>query len=707
MKKLLIPLVLIVFIFSCTSKPEMKYPVTKKAETTDNYFGTQVADPYRWLEDDNSEETKAWVIEQNNVTNNYLDQIPFRESVRQRLETLWNYSRMGALSKKGDYYFYAFNNGLQNQDVIYFKKSLQEEGKIFLDPNTFSEDGTVALSAFSVSNDGKLVGYGVSRGGSDWNEYYVKEIESGKQLDDHLKWIKFSNLAWFKDGFFYSRFDEPKEGEQLKGSNLNGKLYYHKIGTSQEKDVLIYQDPEHPVRSFSGQVTEDESFLIIYVTESTTGNAIYYKDLARQNAPVVKLVDSFEKDFIFVGNIGNEFYFMTNSGAPKYRLVSTDVTNAEANWKDVIPENKDMVLTGVNFANGKMIAGYQKDAHDLMFVYDKSGTLIHEVQLPGVGTIGSLNARDMDKEIFYTYTSFDYPSSVFQYDIETNTSSLFYRPEVDFNPDLYETRQVFYTSKDGTKVPMFLVHKKGLKLDGKRPTLLYGYGGFNVTYTPAFSIRNLIWMENDGIYALANIRGGGEYGEDWHQAGTILNKQNVFDDFIAAAEYLIENKYTSSKRLAIFGGSNGGLLVGAVTNQRPDLFAVAIPAVGVMDMLRFHKFTIGHYWVSDYGSSEDSVQFEYLYKYSPLHNIKSGIEYPAVMVTTADHDDRVVPAHSFKYIATLQELHTGKNPVLIRIETKAGHGAGKPISKTIQETADMWSFAFYNMGIKPNYPMQE
>jgi prolyl oligopeptidase len=685
----------------------MKYPLTAKTDTVDVYFGTEVPDPYRWLEDDNSAETKDWVIAQNEVTDAFLETIPFRESIRQRLEKLWNYPRMGAPFREGDYYFYTFNNGLQNQDVIFIKSSLEAEGTVFLDPNTFSGDGTVSLTAFSVSKDGKYVGYGISRGGSDWNEFFVKEIATGNQLDDHLKWIKFSGLSWYKDGFFYNRYNEPKAGDQLKGKNVNSKLYYHKAGTSQDKDVLVYEDPQHPARSFNGSVSQDETYLIISVVESTTGNAVYYKDLTNRRSEITPMVETFDKDYGYVGNVGSRLYFLTNLDAPKYRLVAMDVADENPQWIEIIPENKDMVLTGVQFANGNLIAGYQKDAHDLLFVYSKQGELMHEIVLPGVGTVGGISAKDKYEEIFYVYTSFNYPATIFKYDMKSNTSTLYYKPDVDFDSGNYETKQVFYTSKDGTQVPMFIVHRKGLKLDGKRPTLLYGYGGFNVTYTPAFSIRNLIWLENDGIYVLANIRGGGEYGEEWHQAGTILKKQNVFDDFIAAAEYLIDNKYTSNKKLAIFGGSNGGLLVGAVTNQRPDLFAVAIPAVGVMDMLRFHKFTIGHYWVTDYGSSEDSVQFEYLYKYSPLHNIKSGVEYPAVMVTTADHDDRVVPAHSFKYIATLQEKHTGKNPVLIRIETDAGHGAGKPISKSIEELADMWSFAFYCMNVTPVYMQEE
>ncbi|MBE0655305.1 MAG: S9 family peptidase, partial [Bacteroidales bacterium] len=630
----------------------MNYPETRKSDIIENYHGTEVPDPYRWLEDDMSEETAAWVQAQNEVTFNYLAQIPFREKIRNRLEELWNYERMGTPWKEGPYYFYSYNNGLQNQNVIYITKDLNEKGEIFLDPNTLSEDGTVALSSFSVSHDGRYAGYGIARAGSDWNEFFIKDIETGKQLEDHLKWIKFSGISWYKDGFFYSRYDKP-EGSELSGVNENKKLYYHKAGTAQEEDELIYQDPSKPLWSFEGQVTSDEKHLVISVVESTTGNAIYYMNLSDIKRQVIKIVEDFNNDHILAGSEGDRLFFLTNYNAPMYRLVEVDLNNpGKENWKDVIPENPDQVLKSCSRSGDKFLALYEKDARSLCEVYLLNGEYLFEIELPGIGTITNISARKESKEVFYGFTSYNVPTEIYSYDPAANTSSLLFRPEVDFNPEDFITSQIFYESKDGTKVPMFIVHRKGLDLDGKRPTLLYGYGGFNVSYTPSFSVSNLIWLENNGVYVLANIRGGGEYGEKWHQAGTIFNKQNVFDDFIAAAEYLIDNHYTSPDRLAIYGVSNGGLLVGAVSNQRPDLFAVSLPAVGVMDMLRFHKFTIGKYWVTDYGSSDDPEHFEYIYKYSPLHNIREGVEYPAVLVTTGDHDDRVVPAHSFKYIAT-------------------------------------------------------
>jgi prolyl oligopeptidase len=585
-----------------------------------------------------------------------------------------------------------------------YKKSLSDAGQVFLNPNSWSDEGTVALSTFSASKDGKYVGYGKAVAGSDWNEFFVKEIEGLKDLEDHLKWIKFSSIAWYKDGFYYSRFNEPKEEDALKGENLNNKVYYHKVGTPQSSDILVFEDAEHSGWSFSPDVSDDEKYLLISVIESTSGNALYIKDLSKKNSEFVKVVNTFDNDFAFEGNIGTKIYLHTNFKAPKYKVVCLDMENPDPSaWIDVIPENSGQVLENCSFAGDKLIAKYLKDARNLLSVFSVDGKYLNDIELPGIGTVTFFNSKIKENEAFFQFTSFNYPASIFSYNIEKNSSELVFKPEVDFNPDEYVTEQVFYTSKDGTKIPMFLVHKKDIKTDGTNPTLLYGYGGFNITMSPGFSVRNVIWLENGGIYAVANLRGGGEYGEDWHQAGTILKKQNVFDDFIAAAEYLIGNKYTSSKRLTIFGGSNGGLLVGAVTNQRPDLFAVAIPAVGVMDMLRYHKFTIGRYWATDYGTSEDSTQFEYLVKYSPVHNIKEGLKYPAVLVTTGDHDDRVVPAHSFKYIATLQNAYKGKNPVLIRIETNAGHGAGKPVSKTISEVADMWAFAFYNMKFEPKY----
>jgi prolyl oligopeptidase len=689
--------------FACTNT-KIQYPETVKDNTIDTYFGTTVPDPYRWLEDDMSKQTGEWVKAQNAVTEAYLTEIPFRQKIHDRLTQLWNYSRMSNLNKKGAYYFYAFNTGLQNQDVIMYKKNLSDAGQVFLNPNSWSDEGTIALSTFSASNDGKYVAYGKANAGSDWNEFFVKEINGLKDLDDHLKWIKFSDIAWYKDGFFYSRFDEPKEGDALKGENLNNKIYFHKVGTPQPADMLVYEDPSHPGWSFNPTVSEDETYLIVTVTESTTGNALYIKDLSKNNSQFVRLVDNFDNDCTFEGNTGNKIFLLTNKAAAKYRLIAVDVNNPNpTGWLDIIPERQDQVLESTSMSGDKIVVKYLKDARNLLSVFTIDGKYLNDIELPGIGTVTFFNSHQKINEAFYQFTSFNFPARTFSYNAETGAKELIFKPEVDFNPEEYITEQVFYTSKDGTKIPMFLTHKKDIKLDGTNPCLLYGYGGFNVTLSPGFSVRNIIWLENGGVYAVANIRGGGEYGEEWHESGTILNKQNVFDDFIAAAEYLIDKKYTSSKKLTVFGGSNGGLLVGAVTNQRPDLFAVAIPAVGVMDMLRYHKFTIGRHWSSDYGTSEDSVQFEYLIKYSPIQNIKEGIKYPAVFVTTGDHDDRVVPAHSFKYIASLQDKYKGNNPVLIRIETNAGHGAGKPVSKSISEVTDMWSFAFYNMKFVPKY----
>ena len=702
MKKLLL-FSIVPFIFSCTQmKPD--YPATRKDNTIDTYFGTEVSDPYRWLEDDMSEETAEWVTAQNEVTFGYLEQIPFRDRIRDRLKDLWNYSRMGTPYQKGGYYFYTYNDGLQNQDVIYKTTDIGEKGSLFLDPNTLSEDGTVALSTYSFSNDGKYMGYGIARAGSDWNEFFVKEVESGITLADHLEWIKFSDMAWYRDGFFYSRYEEPVGESALSGINKNNRLYYHKAGTEQSDDKLIYEDTEHPDNMYYAQVTEDEKFLVISVMQTTTGNGVFIAEPGAEKPKIRKMVDNFDHEYFLVGSSNGLLYFLTNLDAPMYRLIAVDPQKLEQeNWIEILPENPSQVLRSCGFAGGRIISLYEKDARSLVNIYSMDGELISELELPGIGTVAGLSSKLKSDEAFYAYTSFDTPTEVYRVDMKDLTSSLIFRPEVDFDTDAYVTQQVFFTSKDGTKVPMFIVHRKDQKPDGKRPTLLYGYGGFNITRTPAFSITNLIWLENGGVYALANIRGGGEYGESWHQAGTLQNKQNVFDDFIAAGEYLVENNYTSPERLAIFGGSNGGLLVGAVTNQRPDLFAVALPNVGVMDMLRFHKFTIGRYWVSDYGSSENEEQFHYLYGYSPLHNIREDIDYPAVLVTTGDHDDRVVPAHSFKYIATLQEKYKGNNPVLIRIETDAGHGAGKPVDKVIEEYADRWAFAFYNMDFEPNY----
>ncbi len=702
MKKTLILIFLFVAMVACKPEKEaLVYPDTRKTDQIDNYHGTEVADPYRWLEDDNSEETKAWVIAENKVTFDYLDKIPFRDQIKERLTEIWNYPKMGNPFEKKGIYFYSYNTGLQNQSVIYKKNSLEAEGEVFLDPNTLSEDGTVALTAFSISNNAKYVGYGIARAGSDWNEYFVRGIESGKDLDDHLKWIKFSGISWYKDGFFYSRYPEPKEGDALKGSNENNKVYYHKVGTPQSEDKLVYEDPSNPQRGYGVEITDDEKWAVISGTESTTGNSLGFKSV--NDKAFTWIVTSYDKNYALIGSHDDVIYVLTDRDAPRYKLVAIDLKNpAPENWKDIIPEREE-VLQSCSSIGGRLIANFMKDAYDVVEVFDLDGNFLHKIEFPGIGSVNGFAGDDNATETFYTFTSFNYPPVIFRYNIAQNKSEVFYKSEVDFDGSQYETEQVFYESKDGTKVPMFIVSKKGLKKDGKNPALLYGYGGFNISQTPGFSISRAAWLEQGGVYAVANIRGGGEYGEEWHEAGTKLKKQNVFDDFIAAAEYLIDQKYTSPSKLGILGGSNGGLLIGAVINQRPDLFAAAIPAVGVMDMLRFHKFTIGRYWVADYGSSDDPEQFEYLLGYSPIHNISADKDYPAVMVTTADHDDRVVPAHSFKYIATLQEKYKGDNPVIIRIETNAGHGAGKPTEKYIEEYADEWAFLWYNMGFTPSY----
>lgn len=693
-----------VTLMGCTGKQHFSYPETRKDNTVDNYFGTEVPDPYRWLEDDRSEETGLWVKAENAVTDSFLNSIPYRDQIRERLTKIWNYPKMGMPSKEEGHYFYSYNDGLQNQSVIYIKEKLEDEGRVFMDPNTFSNDGTVALTAFSVSNDGKYVGYGIARGGSDWNEFRVRDIASGKDLDDKVEWIKFSGLSWYRDGFFYSRFDEPKKGDELKGVNENSQVCYHKVGTPQSADVLIYRNPEHPEQSYGVIASEDEKYLIIMATESTSGNMVGFRRADRPKDSFTWVVTDFENDFNYIGTEGDLAFFVTNCDAPMNKLVAIDLTRpTKENWIDIIPERETEVLQSCTFSGGKIIAEFQKVGVSVLEKFAKNGESLGQIELPGIGTITGVSGKDKEEEAFYAFTSFSVPPVIYKYSVGEGKSELFYKTETDFDSDAYETKQVFFTSKDGTSVPMFIVHKKGLELNGKNPTMLYGYGGFNITYTPTFSPRITLLLEQGGVYALAGIRGGGEYGKTWHEGGMVLNKQNVFDDFIAASEYLINEKYTSPKRLCIFGGSNGGLLVGAVINQRPDLYAVAIPAVGVMDMLRFHKFTIGRYWTVDYGSSDDSTQFEYLYRYSPLHNISADKNYPAVLVLTGDHDDRVVPAHSFKYIATLQEKYKGDRPVMVRIETDAGHGAGKPTSKQIDEYTDIWSFIFYNMDFTPKF----
>ena len=683
----------------------LDYPDTKKVDHTDNYFGTQVADPYRWLETHN-EEVEEWIEAQNEVTSNYLNSIDFRDEIKARLTEIWDYPKYGAPFKENDKYYFSKNDGLQNQSVIYVQETLEAEPKVFFDPNKLSEDGTVALTAFEFSQDGRYVAYGTSSGGSDWNTYHVMEAATGKKLDDQLEWVKFSGPSWYKDGFFYSRYDAPTEGNKLANKNEFHKVYYHKVGTPQSQDQLIYDNKQHPLRNFYGQTTDDERFLILNVSEGASGaNALYYKDLKDSKGAIKPIVENFESEYNVVDNIGDQLLVMTNKNAPRYRLVLIDPKKPqEANWKTVVPENEN-VITGVSMVGGRIIVTYMKDATSQVVVFDNTGKQINSVELPGLGTVSGFNGEKEDMEVFFTFTSFTHPPTIYRYDVPNNKVTLFRKTEVNVDTEAYETKQVFYTSKDGTKVPMFIVHKKGLKLNGQNPTYLYAYGGFNISLTPSFSIANMLWLENGGVYAMPNLRGGGEYGEEWHNAGMTPNKQNVFDDFIAAAEYLIDQKYTSSEKLAVAGGSNGGLLVGAFMTQRPELAKVAIPAVGVMDMLRFHKFTIGWAWVPEYGSSDDAAQFKNLYAFSPLHNIKEGVVYPATLVKTADHDDRVVPAHSFKFISELQAKGAPVNPYLIRVDVRAGHGAGKPTSLVIQEYADTYSFIYQNMGVNP-YPAQ-
>ncbi|MDR2011098.1 MAG: prolyl oligopeptidase family serine peptidase [Bacteroidales bacterium] len=683
---------------------EVTYPETKKVEITHKYFGTEVPDPYNWLENDNSEETMEWVKQQNSVTFDYLSKIPFRSQIEKRLLEIWDYPKESAPTKKGNRYFYFKNNGLQNQSVLYCKESLDGEEIELLDPNKLAEDGTIALSTMEISDDGKYLGYSISKAGSDWQEIFVKNIETLEDLPDNLKWVKFSGIAWLNDGFYYCRYPEPKKGSELSGENLNNKVYYHKIGTSQNDDILVYEDPANPEVGYSVEVTESKNYIVLTPSQSTSGNALYIKKISEPNSDFIKIVDNFDKDYSVIDEIGNQLYVYTNYNAPRYSIIKIDLNNpAIKEWKVFIPEEEG-VLKGISHVGHRFIANYMKDAHSVIKIFDENGKYIHNLDMDMIGTISGFSGSAEDDKTFYTVTSFTTPATIYEYDIANNKSTLYKSSEIKINPDDYVTEQIFYQSKDGTKVPMFIVHKKGIKMDGNNPTLLYGYGGFNVTYTPSFSVSRMLLLEQGGIYVLANIRGGGEYGEDWHKAGTKLQKQNVFDDFIAAAEYLIKNKYTSPEKLAIQGGSNGGLLVGAVANQRPDLFAVALPAVGVMDMLRYHLFTIGRYWATDYGTSNESEEmFKYLYAYSPIHNIKPNVEYPAILVTTGDHDDRVVPAHSFKYIAELQNTYKGKNPVLIRIETQAGHGAGKPTMKAIEEIADTYAFMFYNMNFTPKY----
>lgn len=694
-------IILFFLIASYLSAQTIKYPATKKIDHKDNYHGTIVPDPYRWLEDPNSEETKKWVEEQNNITYEYLDKIPFREKIKNRLTELWNYERYSAPSKIGDFYVYSKNDGLQEQSVLYIQKGLNGQPEVFLDPNKFSNDGSVSLAGLSFSKDYKFASYMISKGGSDWREIFVMDVNSRQLLPDYIKWSKFGGMTWYKDGFYYNRYDEPLPGEELKQANEYQKLFYHKLGTNQSDDILIWEDKENPKRLFGAMVTEDEKYLIINVLQgSSSFNGVMYKDL-QSNSEIKWLFDQFDSRYSVIDNIDNNFLVLTNYEAPNGKLILVDPSKPEKeNWKTIISESKN-VIQGISILDDKLFVTYLKDANNKVSVFDITGKYLYDVELPTLGTVSGFGGERKETETFYTFTSFTYPPTIFKYDIRNNKSEIFRKSDVKFDMTDYETKQIFYESKDGTKIPLFIVHKKGLKLDGSNPALLYAYGGFNISMQPGFSVARIPLLENNVIYAMACLRGGSEYGEEWHKAGMLEKKQNVFDDFIAAAEWLIKNKYTSPEKLAIQGGSNGGLLIGAVVNQRPELYKVAFPQVGVMDMLRFHKFTIGWAWVSEYGSSDNPDQFKFLYAYSPLHNIKKRDNYPATLVTTADHDDRVVPAHSFKYTATLQENNAGKNPTLIRIETKVGHGAGTSTSKTIELTADMWSFMLYNMGVTP------
>jgi len=678
---------------------KMTYPVTKTVDQVDDYFGTKVADPYRWLEDDRSAETEAWVKAQNAVTFGHLEQIPFREALKKRLMDIYNYPRYSAPFRVGGHYFFSKNDGLQNQSVIYVQKGLEGTPEVFIDPNALSADGTIKI--YLLGPSGCKTKMAIMRGeaGSDWGEIRVMDIATKAELPDRIRWVKFSGTAWWKDGFFYSRYDQPPAGGELTAKNEFQKVFYHKLGDPQEKDILVYQDTKNPLLYFSVSVSEDEKYAFLTVSAGTSGTELYWKSLEAPGTEFSLLIPGFEADSYVLDNIGDKFLVQTNLHAPNARIVLVDPREpAENKWTTIIPEKLE-VLSGAGMAGGKLFCSYLKDASTKVFQYEPDGALIREVALPGLGSAGGFGGWKDDRVVFYTFTSYNYPTTIFKFDIASGASEVFRKPEVKFNPEDFTVKQVFYASKDGTKVPMFIVHKKGLALDGGNPCFLTAYGGFNISLQPSFSPAHIALLENGVVFAEPNLRGGGEYGETWHKAGMLGNKQNVFDDFIAAAEYLIAEKYTSPERLGIEGGSNGGLLVGACMTQRPDLFRVALPAVGVMDMLRFHKFTVGWGWIVEYGSSDNEKDFAYLYKYSPLHNLKAGVRYPATLVTTADHDDRVVPAHSFKFIAALQKCQAGPEPVLIRIETRSGHGSSN-LTKGIEITADTFSFFLFHTGAK-------
>ena len=674
----------------------MQYPETKKGDVVDTYFDTKVNDPYRWLEDDRSAETAAWVKAQNETTYAYLDKIPFRDALKARLEKLWNYEKIGAPSKEGAYTYYSKNNGLQNQSVVY-RKNASGKDEVFLDPNTFSKDGTTSLGSLDFSKDGSKLAYSISEGGSDWRKVIVMEAKSKKIIGDTLVDVKFSAVSWKgNEGFYYSSYEKPT-GSELSAKTDQHKLYFHKLGTAQKDDQLIF-GADQKRRYVGGHVTEDNKYLVITAANSTYGNELYIKDLSKPDSPIINIVGNFNSDNTIIDNEGGKLFIRTDLNAPNKRIVSVDVSHpTPENWKDFIAETENVLSPSIG--GGYFFANYMKDAVSVVKQYDKNGKLVRQIELPAVGTAAGFAGKKKEKTLYYSFTNYTTPGTIYSFGSQAGKSAVYAKPKVDFNAADFVSTQVFYASKDGTKIPMIITHKKGIKLDGKNPTILYGYGGFNISLTPSFSIANAVWMENGGIYAVPNLRGGGEYGKKWHIAGTKMQKQNVFDDFIAAAEYLIAQKYTSTDFLAIRGGSNGGLLVGATMTQRPDLMKVALPAVGVMDMLRYHTFTAGAGWAYDYGTAQDSKEmFDYIKGYSPVHNVKAGVRYPATMVTTGDHDDRVVPAHSFKFAAELQAKQTGENPTLIRIDVKAGHGAGKSVAATIQENVDIQAFTLYSMG---------
>ncbi len=695
-------------MISCRQeKPRLAYPAAHKEQVIDTYFGVEVFDPYRWLEDDRSEETAQWVKAQNELTFGYLEKIPFREALRQRLEKLNDYSKYGSPYKRNGKYYFFKNDGLQPQSVLYVQDSLQAEPQVLLDPNTLSDDGTVALASISFSKNGKYMAYSISRSGSDWNEIFVMDLATRQIMPNHhIEWVKFSRISWYKDGFFYCAYDAPEAGSELSVKNEHQKVFYHSMLTNRSADRLVYENSDHPLRNYVVGVTDDERYVYLYETESTSGNSLLVGNPAYADPSFETLAEGFDHDYYVLGHIDRKLYVWTNWEAPNGRLMAIDMTRRDRTpsaWTEVIPETEH-VLESISLIGGKFLATYMQDVINRAYAFSLDGELLYEVELPGIGSISGFEGNDDDPEAFYTFTSFTCPSTIYRFDSDANKSELFRRPETDFNPEDYVSEQVFYTGKDGTRIPMFLVYKKGVTRDGNNPVMLYGYGGFNISLNPSFNINRIPFLENGGIYATANLRGGGEYGEEWHKAGTKMEKQNVFDDFIAAAEYLIAEKWTSPSKIAINGGSNGGLLVGACMTQRPDLYGVAVPEVGVLDMLRYHHFTIGWAWATDYGTSDESREmFEYLKAYSPLHNLFRGMNYPPTLIMTADHDDRVVPAHSFKFAATLQEVNDGPNPTLIRIDSNAGHGAGRPMSKIIDAHTDRWAFVMYHLGMKPKF----